>query len=73
MVASPKSRVKTNELGSSMTFLKPKILAVLATVFLLGACDPEVGSDAWCQDMKEKNKGDWTATEAKDFAKHCIL
>jgi len=56
-----------------MTFLKPKLLAVLATVFVLGACDPEVGSDAWCQNMKEKNKGDWTATEAKDFAKHCIL
>ena len=50
----------------------PVIFAVLA-VFALGACSPEVGSDAWCADLKEKSKADWTATEAKDFAKHCIL
>ena len=36
-------------------------------------CTPEVGSDAWCDDMSEKAKGDWTANEAKDYAKHCIL
>jgi len=27
----------------------------------------------WCEDMKEKDKVQWTATEAKDFAKNCIL
>lgn len=37
------------------------------------ACSPEVGSKEWCTDMKEKDKGQWTAEEAKDFAKHCIL
>ena len=37
------------------------------------ACSPEVGSEEWCGDMKEKNKGDWTASEAGDFAKHCVL
>nr|NIS43113.1 DUF3012 domain-containing protein [Desulfuromonadales bacterium] len=40
---------------------------------LVAACDPEVGSEAWCQDMKEKPKGDWTVNEAADFAEHCIL
>jgi hypothetical protein len=49
-------------------------LAVLAgLVALLGACSPEVGSEAWCQDMKQKAKGDWTANEAADFAKNCLL
>ncbi|MBT7357172.1 MAG: DUF3012 domain-containing protein, partial [Rhodospirillaceae bacterium] len=39
----------------------------------LAACSPEVGSKEWCEDMKEKDKGQWTASEATDFAKSCIL
>ncbi len=49
---------------------------VLALFFIAGAltaCSPEVGSEEWCAEMKDKPKGDWTANEAKDFAKHCIL
>lgn len=50
---------------------------VLGMLFLAGglvtACEPEVGSDEWCQDLKDKPKGDWTANEAADFAKHCVL
>jgi len=34
---------------------------------------PEVGSQAWCQSMKDKPKGDWTANDATDFAKHCLF
>ncbi|MDT7041425.1 DUF3012 domain-containing protein [Candidatus Nitronereus thalassa] len=49
-----------------------KICLFVMMVFL-GACSPEVGSTAWCESMKEKPKGDWTATEAADFAKHCLL
>ena len=49
-------------------------LAILAGLaVLLGACSPEVGSEDWCQDMKQKAKGDWTVNEGADFAKHCIL
>ena len=44
-----------------------------ALVFVLAACAPEVGSDAWCEDMKEKPKGEWTANEAADFTKHCVF
>jgi hypothetical protein len=44
------------------------VLAVLVT-----ACSPEVGSDEWCNDLKEKDKADWTANEAADFTKNCIL
>ena len=44
-----------------------------AVAVLLAACSPEVGSDEWCNDMKEKATGDWTANEASDFAKSCVL
>jgi len=40
---------------------------------ILAACSPEVGSKEWCSDLKNKPKGDWTANEATDFAKHCLL
>ncbi|WP_408607710.1 DUF3012 domain-containing protein [Enterovibrio coralii] len=42
-------------------------------MLFIAGCSPTVGSDEWCNDMKEKPKGDWTASEAGDFAKHCIL
>lgn len=47
-------------------------LSVMAVTWL-SACSPEVGSDAWCKQMKEKDAGDWTATEAKDYTKHCVF
>jgi len=51
--------------------MKQTILIVLC--FFLASCAPEVGSDAWCKAMKEKPKGEWTASEAGDFAKHCVF
>ena len=49
--------------------------SILLAVCLAGlnACSPEVGSDAWCKDLKEKPKGEWTANELGDFAKHCVI
>lgn len=44
-----------------------------AMAVLLAACSPEVGSDEWCNDMKEKATGDWTANETSDFARNCVL
>lgn len=55
-----------------MTRARKTVLIMLVTASLV-ACAPEVGSDAWCEDMAEKAKGDWTANEAADFAKHCIF
>jgi len=48
---------------------------LLSGVFalIISSCAPEVGSDKWCSNMKEKPKADWTANEAGDFAKHCIF
>ncbi len=58
-----------------MSKIKRSIPVVFVTLslILLGACAPEVGSDQWCKNMKAKEKGDWSANEAVDFAKHCIL
>jgi hypothetical protein len=57
-------------------FKRPRGLmtaAWLLAVAGLSACAPEVGSDAWCKAMEEKPKGDWTANEAVDYAKHCAF
>jgi hypothetical protein len=48
-------------------------LAALIFVAGLSACSPEVGSEAWCQAMKDKPTGEWTANETSDFAKHCLF
>ena len=50
-----------------------KLLGVFAVALFLSGCAPEVGSEAWCADMKEKPKADWTASEAGDFTKHCFF
>ena len=48
-------------------------IGLLASLLLvLAACAPEVGSDAWCKNMEEKPKGDWSANEAIDYAGNCL-
>ena len=53
----------------------PLLVAItaLSAAAFLSACSPEVGSKAWCEDMKEKPKGEWTTNEATEFAKSCIF
>jgi hypothetical protein len=51
-------------------------MAVVSTALItttLLACSPEVGSKEWCEDMKQKDKGQWTANEATAFAKNCVF
>jgi len=48
------------------------ILMVGVTVWL-AACAPEVGSERWCEAMREKPHGDWTGNEAVEFARSCVL
>lgn len=50
-----------------------KIITCFLATLVLTACSAEIGSKEWCSDMKEKDKGDWTATEAKDYTKHCLF
>ncbi|WP_193181237.1 DUF3012 domain-containing protein [Nisaea sediminum] len=53
--------------------ISAKFLMAAFVLAGLAACSPEVGSEKWCANMKEKPKGEWTANEATDFAKHCLL
>jgi len=50
------------------------LVVTLALVFLaaLPSC-AKVGSEGWCKKMEEKSAADWTAREAKDYAKHCVF
>ncbi|REL36078.1 DUF3012 domain-containing protein [Thalassotalea euphylliae] len=50
-----------------------KLISISLLALFVSACAPEVGSEKWCKQMSEKPKGDWTATEAKDYAKHCVF
>ncbi|MGH8631308.1 MAG: DUF3012 domain-containing protein [Burkholderiales bacterium] len=50
-----------------------RTILVCGVSVLLSACAPEVGSEKWCQALKEKPKGEWTANELADFTKHCIF
>lgn len=49
------------------------IWAACAMLLLAAACAPEVGSARWCDAMRDKPRGDWTANEAVDFARHCLF
>lgn len=39
----------------------------------LSGCTAEVGSERWCGQMDETPKGDWTANDAADYARHCLI
>lgn len=56
-----------------------RMRSIWRTVWLAGiamwlaGCAPEVGSERWCEQMREKARGDWTANEALEFARSCVL
>ena len=50
-----------------------RLLSLALLAGALFACQPKVGSDAWCKAMRDKPRGDWTVNEAGDFAKSCII
>ena len=52
---------------------KFKLITLFASMFFLSACTPKVGSPEWCEMIKEKDKGDWTVNEGKDFLNYCVL
>jgi hypothetical protein len=52
--------------------MKLRIVGLLAIVFVLAGCD-RVGSEAWCENQKEKPKSEWTMEEAGDYTKYCVL
>ena len=42
-------------------------------IFSLTACSPEVGSEQWCANLKEKPAGELSVNEAAGYGKHCIF
>ena len=56
-----------------MTMPSLNTVFVLVAFFLAAACSPDVGSKEWCDNMKEKDKAQWTAQEGIDFTAHCIF
>lgn len=50
-----------------------KVLGIIALIGFIAACSPKIGSEEWCNAMKEKPKGDWSSVEAKDYTEHCIF
>ena len=52
---------------------KITVVLFLSGLWLVTGCAPKVGSDTWCEQMKEKSKADWSVNEAKDFARYCVL
>ncbi len=43
-----------------------------SAAFLLAACGTEVGSEEWCEELRDKVLGEWTAEEVNGFANYCI-
>ena len=50
-----------------------RAVVLIGVVTWLAACEPEVGSERWCENMREKPRGDWTANEALEFTRSCVL
>ena len=44
---------------------------LMVAPLLLTVSSPEVGSDAWCKELRDKPKVEWTAEEVKDFTNYC--
>ena len=50
-----------------------RLVFILVVALQLLGCSVEIGSEAWCSDLKEKPKGEWSMNEVKDYAKYCLL
>lgn len=54
--------------------MRSTVLSLMAALMVLvSGCAAEIGSERWCTEMKGKQPADWTANQAIDYAKHCIL
>ena len=47
--------------------------AMFAALIGLTACSPEPGSRAWCAEMDETPKGDWSTNEAAEYVRSCVF
>jgi len=69
-----RARIKTSSfLGGHDMGRDRYAFPTVVMLTLLAACTPKIGSERWCEQMKDKDKGEWTANDATAFAKHCVL
>lgn len=47
--------------------------SAIALLLAVCACAPEVGSERWCELMREQPRGDWSTNEALDYTRYCIF
>ncbi len=69
-------RTDQRSIGRNFPIAGPRfsVVAMAALLAVLASgCTPEIGSDAWCTKLRETPKADWSANQALDFAKHCLL
>lgn len=53
--------------------MKLLTVGVIVSSFYLAGCAPEVGSKKWCDQLDDKDKGEWTVDEVRDYARYCLL
>ena len=49
------------------------VVTMAVRAVLIASLATAVGSKRWCAAMRDKVRGDWTANEALDYARHCVL
>ena len=47
--------------------------ALALGIVLTSACSPEIGSEAWCHQMDQTPKSDWSLNQAGQYAKSCVI
>jgi len=57
----------------NLSALSCRIALITLIALPLSACAPEIGSERWCNNLKEKPKSDWSMNEAANFTKHCLF
>lgn len=60
-------------MSRSVTVIAAAAAALLVFALLLPGCEPRVGSERWCEGMKNEPVSEWSLSEARDYASHCLL
>jgi hypothetical protein len=50
-----------------------KRILIISSILLLSACSVEPGSEKWCATQKEQPKSEWTGSDARTYAKNCVI
>lgn len=66
-------QISSRKIGFVPSSCIARVVALVSLLISLAACPAEIGTEQWCKEMKEKPKGEWTANQAADFARHCLL